>query len=367
MNKLEIQYKTILKTAVITIVVMAVLLYAPSPFVVVKPGVAVSSNSFVTVIDKAVYPNWDQTDQSIGSDTEREGTFLLTAVLMDAPNIWDSLRSIFQSNRTVMWKYEVLGGDTVEQYAKRATTMMQGSYDHALEAAYRYLNIAYHNESQQLFVNTESASVKPKSGDQLLSGDRINGIYSNESITPVTSVEDITEWMKEHEEATIIELQVERVSELIHLTIDLVGDKSQVLNDANIATLLSVDGFKQVHNIIPEEDKYKVAFEDSSIGGPSAGLVLTLTIIDLLTDGDLTKGHKIAVTGTIDAQGHVGAIGGIKQKVYSTDEQGAEIFIVPQGNEADATKKVHKLGSEMEIIAVSTLEEAMEVIASINN
>lgn len=365
MDKDEIQYKTILKTALITIVAMGILLYAPSPFVVIRPGIAVSSHSFVTVVDKDNNIDSGQTDQSTESDVEGQGTFLLTAVLMDAPNIWNSLRSIFQPNRTIMWKHEILGGDTVEQYAKRATMMMQGSYDQALVAAYRYLNIPYHNEPQQLYINTETASVASQSGDKLLHGDRIDGIYSEERILPVKSVENIAIWMKEHEEATVIELQVERDSELLRLTIDLAGNNGQDLNDTIIAKQLGVDGFKQLHNIIPEEEKYKVAFDDSSIGGPSAGLVLTLTIIDHLTGGDLTKGHKIAVTGTIDAEGNVGAIGGIKQKVFSTNEEEAEIFIVPQGNKADATKKVSKLSSDMEIIAVSTLEEAMKVIASI--
>jgi len=367
MNNLEIQYKPILKTAFITIAVMMVLLYAPSPFVVIKPGIAVSSHSFVTVVDKGTDIIGDQTDQTSASDMEGKGAFLLTAVLMDAPNIWDSLLSIFQSNRTIMWKYEVLGGDTVEQYAKRATMMMQGSYDHALEAAYRYLNIPYYNEPQQLYINTESASAESESADKLLPGDRIDGIYKEEQITPVKSVEDIVIWLKEHDKATVIELQVERESELLRLTIDLAGNNEQDYNDIIIANQLGVDGFKQLHNIIPEDEKYKVVFEESSIGGPSAGLVLTLTIIDQLTDGDLTKGHKIAVTGTIDAQGHVGAIGGIKQKVFSTDEEEAEMFIVPQGNKEDATKKARKLGSGMKIIAVSTLEEAIEVIASLNN
>ena len=363
-NDFEIQYKTMVKTALITIVVMAILLYAPSPFVVIKPGLAVSSHSFVTVIDGSNDPNSSPIDSSSELEQQKRGTFLLTAVLMQTPNIWDSLLSVFQVNRTVMWKYEVLGGESAGEYAKRAMTMMQGSYDQALEAAYRYLNIAYHNEPQQLYVNTTSPLLESNSSELLLSGDRIDGIFSDEGILPVKSVEDIAVWLNEHEEAASIELQIERMSKLLRIVITL-DNNGHNWDDVIIAKQLAIDGFMQMRNIVPDEDKYKIEFDSSSIGGPSAGLVLTLTIVDQLTDGDLTKGRTIAVTGTIDAEGHVGAIGGIKQKVFSTDEQGAEIFIVPQGNEDEASEKVRKLRSEMEIIAVSTLEEAMDVIASL--
>jgi len=361
-NNFEIQYKPILKTGLITIVVMAILLYAPSPFVVIKPGIAVSSHSFVTVIDERNVANPVDTEPTLEPDKDNTGTFLLTAVLMDAPNIMDSLLSLFQPQRTVMWKYVALGGVSVQQYAQRATTKMQGSYDHALEAAYHYLNIEYNNEPQQLYVNEALAL-----GGKLQSGDRIDGIYSNENIAPVKSIDDIVSWLKGNTDASSIEFQVERMAKLIKVVIQLDNKYRQNWDDRSVAKQLGVDGFLQLRSIVPTDEKYKVKFDDSAIGGPSAGLVLTLTLIDQLTDGDLTKGRKIAVTGTIDGQGHVGAIGGIKQKVYSTAEQGAEIFIVPYGNKDEASKKVGKLRSNMKIIAVSTLEEAMEVIASINN
>lgn len=359
MNNVEMQYKTIVKTALITMIAMAILLYMPSPFVVIKPGLAVSSHSFITVIESSENNSSNETQQSIADG--QEGSFLLTAVLMEAPNIWNSLLSIFQPNRTVMWKAEALGGASVSQYVKRATTMMQGSYDYALEAAYNYLNIAYDNEPRQLYVNEGGVA-----GDQLQSGDRIDGIYNDESIVPVKSIEDIAVWLTSHQDAASIELHIERIAESLRVSIALDHSKEQTWTDISIAEQFGIAGFSELRNIVPKEDKYSIVFEDGSIGGPSAGLVLTLTIIDQLTDGDLTKGHTIAVTGTIDAQGRVGAIGGIKQKVYSTAEQGAEIFIVPYGNKEEASKKVRKLGSEMEIIPVSTLEEAMEVIASID-
>ena len=74
----------------------------------------------------------------------------------------------------------------------------------------------------------------------------------------------------------------------------------------------------------------KVSVDTTGIGGPSAGLAMTLAILDDLTPGDLTGGKNVAVTGTIDAAGNVGEIGGIEQKAVAARAAGVSLFIVPQ-------------------------------------
>ena len=75
--------------------------------------------------------------------------------------------------------------------------------------------------------------------------------------------------------------------------------------------------------------------DTSDISGPSAGLAITLAIIDALTPGQLTGGKKVAVTGTIDPQGNVGEIGGLPQKALAAQNAGAQIFIVPRCTPTD--------------------------------
>jgi len=77
---------------------------------------------------------------------------------------------------------------------------------------------------------------------------------------------------------------------------------------------------------------------DSNIGGPSAGLVLSLAIYDKLTPGSLVGDVPIAGTGTISPDGQVGPIGGIQQKIRAASEAGAKVFLVPPDNCADALK-----------------------------
>ena len=74
------------------------------------------------------------------------------------------------------------------------------------------------------------------------------------------------------------------------------------------------------------------------IGGPSAGLMFTLGIIDKLKPEDLTGGKIIAGTGTIDDEGEVGPIGGIPQKLVGAKDAGAQLFLVPTGNCAEALR-----------------------------
>lgn len=98
---------------------------------------------------------------------------------------------------------------------------------------------------------------------------------------------------------------------------------------------------------------------DPRIGGPSAGLMFALAIHDVLTPGSLTGGRRIAGTGSIDAAGQVGPIGGIQQKVVGARRSEAELFLVPEANCADA------LGvdaGDMRLVRVETMTQAREAI-----
>ncbi len=103
----------------------------------------------------------------------------------------------------------------------------------------------------------------------------------------------------------------------------------------------------------------KVEYQLSGIGGPSAGLMLTLGVIDKLSPGDLTEGHHIAGTGTIDATGKVGEIGGIKHKISAARDAGAEMFFVPAGNCVEALTADR---GNMQLIKVSKLGDALDAI-----
>jgi Lon-like protease len=94
------------------------------------------------------------------------------------------------------------------------------------------------------------------------------------------------------------------------------------------------------------------------IGGPSAGLAMTLAVLDRLSPGELTGGGKVGATGTIEADGSVGEVGGVKQKTASVRASGAKLFLVPLAEVALA--KPH--AGKMQVIGVRNLEEALAAL-----
>jgi len=104
---------------------------------------------------------------------------------------------------------------------------------------------------------------------------------------------------------------------------------------------------------------FEVTIDSGAIGGPSAGLAFTLGVLDTLTPGELTGGRKVAVTGTIEIDGTVGDVGGVRQKTAAVRAAGAEYFFVPP-NEYSAAKA--HAGARMKVVKVATLEEALKAL-----
>lgn len=103
----------------------------------------------------------------------------------------------------------------------------------------------------------------------------------------------------------------------------------------------------------------KVEYNVSGVGGPSAGLMLSLAVVDKLSPGDLTDGRTIAGTGSIDGVGVVGPIGGITHKIAAAREGGAEMFLVPSENCSEALTAE---AGDMKLISVKTLDAAVEAL-----
>lgn len=105
-----------------------------------------------------------------------------------------------------------------------------------------------------------------------------------------------------------------------------------------------------------------VVIDSQNIGGPSAGLMFTLQIIDQLTPEELTKGNRISGTGTIARDGTVGPIGGVKQKVYGAIDAGSRAVLVPAANFDDA---VEAAGDDIEVVRVETVDDALAFLDSL--
>ena len=157
-------------------------------------------------------------------------------------------------------------------------------------------------------------------------------------------------------------------------------ETSQAVRSAGAGTPLTLTikrrGEQQTVHVTPEEVKgtpligirmvpsYDFPFYVSvglgnDIGGPSAGLMFSLGIYDLLTPGSLTDGQTIAGTGEIKPNGHVGPIGGIDQKIAAARDKGAKLFMVPPANCADALDAPN---GDMRLVRADTMHDALTAI-----
>lgn len=104
---------------------------------------------------------------------------------------------------------------------------------------------------------------------------------------------------------------------------------------------------------------FTVNIASERIGGPSAGLAFTLEVLDVLTEGELTGGRRIAATGTIELDGSVGAVGGVGQKTVAVQRHGVDLFLVPSDSYELALRFA---GDGLQVAPVDTLEDALRIL-----
>jgi Lon-like protease len=104
-----------------------------------------------------------------------------------------------------------------------------------------------------------------------------------------------------------------------------------------------------------------VEVDSGRIGGPSAGLMMALTVFDKVSGEDLAAGRTIAGTGTLSAEGRVGSIGGIPRKVTSAERIGADVFVAPAGQLEEAMA-ARRSGDGLQIVGAATFDEALAAL-----
>jgi len=106
---------------------------------------------------------------------------------------------------------------------------------------------------------------------------------------------------------------------------------------------------------------FQVDIESDNVGGPSAGFMFALGVLDAVTDGDLTRGYFVAGTGTIGADGVVGAVGGAAEKALAAEHDGAQVFLVPKDNADEAKRWVRSV----QVIPIERFDDAIRYLCSL--
>ena len=165
-----------------------------------------------------------------------------------------------------------------------------------------------------------------------------------------------------------------KVGDTVTVTYRRKVDGKDTTGSGSVVTLPAPDDANRpIIGFLPQDtdtvslpDGVKVEIATNDIGGPSAGLAFTLTLIDELTAGNLTGGQRVAVTGTMDIDGNVGPIGGLSSKGSAVMQRGVKYFIVPTAQgEADLDTLRRVVGDEVEILPVATVSEALQALQKI--
>lgn len=122
-------------------------------------------------------------------------------------------------------------------------------------------------------------------------------------------------------------------------------------------------GFLGLTPTVAAAPPMQIDFNLADIGGPSAGLMFSLALVEKLSPGDLDGGSFVAGTGSIDEDGKVGAIGGIQYKMMAAREAGAETFLVPAGNCNEASQRVP---AGLRLVRVETLAGAVQSLEDLS-
>ena len=196
--------------------------------------------------------------------------------------------------------------------------------------------------------------------EQLEIGDTLVSVDGVETPT----LDELAEALADNEPGDEVEVTVERQD-------DGTDDVSTVTVDV---TLLSAsedpanerDYQRPIIGFIPFDTRtvqlpFEIQIDTGQIGGPSAGLAFTLTLIDELTGGDLLGGSNVAVTGTIQLDGSVGPIGGLPQKVSAVRQAGIDYFLVPAA-QTDLEEARAIAGDDVELIPVANVDEALAAL-----
>lgn len=336
----KIKFKRIL----LILLVLLIVAFIPTPYYLYQPGPIEALQPKIKVED---------------GHTNEKGSFYLTTILsVKAMNPYILAYGLVAPHTEIVKEEEVKGDLTDAEYSKLLDFMMKDSKQNALVAAFKQAGENVEIDYQGIFVSAILPDTP--SSNVLRIGDVITSIDGKKMVEATEFISYIKENKRAGDTAalTITRGKKERRETIKMVSLDPTSNKVGI-------------------GIVPEEEftatvPRKVDIESEDIGGPSAGLMFSLEILNQLTTEDLTKGYKIAGTGTIDHNGKVGQIGGITHKITAASQEGADIFFTPKDmtsydrNEQDVMKEVGENGYDIEVVPVATLSEAVAFLEGLD-
>lgn len=270
------------------------------------------------------------------------GELLMLTVVSQEVNIFEALIAGFDTTIDLIPKEAVRRDDeTPLEYRNRVLQQMDDSNFRSIAVAMRYLG--YEMIPTEVVINDIVEGVPAES--VLERGDTVRQVNGE----PIITTADFAPALEGFDVDDVVVITVER-------------DGSTVDLDVRLAP--RDDGTPMIGILLGEltEPPFPIEIRAGDVGGPSAGLMHAIAIIDALSEQEITGGRIIAGTGSIQFDGTVGNVGGVRQKVVAAEAAGAEVILVPEGNYETALTAER---SSIEIVPVATLEDAIRYLESL--
>jgi PDZ domain-containing protein len=330
----------------IALVLGLVMSFLPAPYVIEQPG---------PVFDTLGSQQQDGEDVPLisieGADTyPTAGTLDMLTVSVrgtreQRPSWAEIAGAWFDSSKAVIPIDQIYPPTvTTEQRDEQNAALMVDSQQEALAAALTNLGIAYTSEVSVAGLDPDG----PAAG-ALVAGDVILDVDG----TPATDVDTLRASLAASGAGVPVTLTVRHSD----------GSEEQIEVTPTISEQTGAPalGISAGYNF---DFPFDVEIKLDDVGGPSAGMMFALGIIDKLTPGELNGGQNIAGTGTIDAAGEVGAIGGIRQKMVGARDAGATWFLAPETN---CDEVVGHVPDGIQVFAVKTLDDSLAALKAISS
>ncbi|WP_261805777.1 SepM family pheromone-processing serine protease [Lapidilactobacillus luobeiensis] len=332
---------------VLGILLVAAFFLLPLPQYIEQPGSAESLKPFVTVD---------------GQHDQKKGDYMLVTVGIRQATAFSWLMAQTNDFQETVSRQDLMGTADSATYDRVQEYYMTNSINNAITQAYRAAKKTYQVDFLGIYVMevipTSSLAGKIQVGDTITAVDG-HHFKNNQGFI------DYLKNKKIGAQVTIDYLRAKKSATTTAKIIALPGTKRHGLG-------ITLTDRTRVTTKIP------VKIDAGDIGGPSAGMMFSLQVYEQLTGNQLRRGRKIAGTGTIAADGTVGAIGGIDKKVVAADRAGATIFFAPDdpvtkaikradpdylNNYQTAKKAAKKIGTKMKIVPVKKFNDVLTYLA----
>lgn len=310
---------------------------APTPYLVEQPGPVynvlstIAGKPMITITGKTTYPTTGDLDMltvTMKGDSTRGASWFDVGIA----NFDKSLEIINKDD-----VYPPGWDDAKLNY--EADVMMLDAQANAKAAALTLLDIPFTSS-----VKVTSVTKSGPAGKILKAGDTLLTVQGEKA----TGIDQVRAYVRATKGQALVQLEIDRK-----------GKRSIVYV---LPKLIDKEWRMGIYVQSVPEFPFKIGIEVGNVGGPSGGQILALAIYDKLTPGSLTGGEKIAGTGTVDAEGVIGPIGGIRQKMYGAIRAGAKWFLAPSDN---CDEVVGHIPDGLQVIKVSNIQDSLKAVKAI--